>query len=68
MPFVRFHDYFPEIAERETRTVTILEPASLFHHPPGQYGLVEMFCNERGGLAVAQQRRARHRGRPAARP
>ena len=27
-----------------------------------------MFRNERGGLAVAQQRRARHRGRPAARP
>jgi hypothetical protein len=47
MPYVPFHDYFPEIAERETRTVTILQRSSL-GLPPAQYGLVEMFCDEPG--------------------
>ncbi|MBI2114971.1 MAG: hypothetical protein HYT85_07815 [candidate division NC10 bacterium] len=47
MPFVLFHDHFPEIAERETRTITVLEqsPAGL---PPGHYALLEMYCDEAG--------------------
>ncbi len=47
MPFVKFHDLFPEIAERETRTITVLpgQPSEL---PTGEYGFVEMYCNEPG--------------------
>lgn len=45
MPYVLFHDQFPEIAERETRTVT--GPAeSSCGLPPGDYSLLEMFCDE----------------------
>jgi hypothetical protein len=47
MPFVQFHDYLPELAERETRTITIF-PGSGFDLPPTEYGLVEMFCDEPG--------------------
>jgi len=47
MPYVFFHEHFPEIAERETRTITILEQSSS-GLPPGQYSLVEMYCDERG--------------------
>ena len=45
MPYVLFHDHFPETAERETRTVTVLKksPSGL---PPGHYSLLEMFCDE----------------------
>ena len=46
MPYVCFYEYFPEIAERETRAITILEQSSS-GLPPGQYSLVEMYCNER---------------------
>ncbi len=46
MPYVCFHEYFPEIAERETRTITILEQSSS-ELPPGEYSFVEMYCNER---------------------
>lgn len=48
MPYVFFHDYFPEIAREETRSVTILATPSSFGLPAGDYGLVEMFCNEAG--------------------
>lgn len=47
MPYVFFHEYFPEIAERETRTITILEQSST-GLPRGQYSFVEMYCDERG--------------------
>ncbi len=47
MPYVSFYEHFPEIAERETRTFTILEKSSS-GIPPGQYALVEMYCDERG--------------------
>jgi len=47
MPYVFFHEYFPEIAEQETRTITVLGQSSL-GIPPGQYSLVEMYCDERG--------------------
>ena len=45
MPYAFFHEHFPEIAERETRTITILEQSpSLL--PPGDYSLVEMYCDD----------------------
>lgn len=47
MPYVCFHDYFPEIAERETRTVTV-PSSSPFDLPPADYGLLEMYCDEPG--------------------
>ncbi len=45
MPFRLFHDYFPEIAERETRSITVL-PHSNMGLPAGSYGFLEMFCDE----------------------
>ena len=47
MPFQSFHDLFPDVAERETRTITVL-PGSNLGLPPGQYAFPEMFCNEKG--------------------
>jgi hypothetical protein len=46
MPYAAFHQYFPEIAKRETRSITILDPSAPL--PPGQYGLIEMYCDEAG--------------------
>jgi hypothetical protein len=48
MPFVFFHEYFPEIARQETRSVTILETPSVFGLAVGDYGFMEMYCNEPG--------------------
>ncbi len=45
MPYVGFHDHFPEIARRETRTVTLLA-SSPFKLPAGEYALLEMYCDE----------------------
>lgn len=47
MPFRMFHDYFPEIAERETRSITVL-PGSGIPLPAGGYAFLEMFCDEPG--------------------
>ena len=47
MPYAFFNKHLPEIAERETRTITILEQSSS-GLPPAQYALVEMYCDERG--------------------
>lgn len=47
MPYVLFHDHFPEIAEQETRTLTVL-PGSNLGLPAGQYSFLEMFCDEPG--------------------
>ena len=46
MPYAMFHQHFPEIAERETRTVTLLRESSGL--APGDYSLLEMFCDEAG--------------------
>lgn len=43
MPYEPFHERFPEIAEKETRTIIALNDPDL---PEGQYGLVEAYCNE----------------------
>jgi hypothetical protein len=45
MPYVSFHDYFPTVAERETRSITVL-PGSDLSLPAGNYAFLEMFCDE----------------------
>ncbi|MGD9973531.1 MAG: hypothetical protein AB7S77_10750 [Desulfatirhabdiaceae bacterium] len=47
MPYSPFFKLFPEIAERETRAVTILDTAK-FNLPPATYSFIEMFCDEPG--------------------
>ena len=47
MPYSLFYSRFPEIAERETRTVTLLEHSD-FNLPPAHYSFLEMFCDEPG--------------------
>ncbi|HPO48868.1 MAG TPA: SEC-C metal-binding domain-containing protein [Spirochaetota bacterium] len=43
MPYVSFHDYFPEIAERETRSFETFESSKL---PKDVYSLIELYCDE----------------------
>jgi hypothetical protein len=43
MPMSLFFDKFPQLAARETRTLTITGRADL---PDGQYALIELYCNE----------------------
>jgi hypothetical protein len=40
-----FHSRFPELAAEETRVITIFKESNL-SLPPGEYALVESFCNE----------------------
>jgi len=47
MPYAMFHDYFPDIAKSETRNVTILHDSD-WGLPVGNYGFLEMFCDEVG--------------------
>lgn len=47
MPFAPFYNYFPEIAERETRSIDVL-PGARSDLPVGSYGFIEMYCDERG--------------------
>jgi hypothetical protein len=47
MPYSLFHSRFPDVAERETRTVTVIDPSS-FNLPPATYAFLEMFCDEPG--------------------
>lgn len=46
MPYRQFHDFFPDIAERETRMLIVPPGATKAPLPVGEYGLVEMFCDE----------------------
>jgi len=45
MPYTLFQTYFPDIAERETRCITMLDNSVL---PVGSYGLLEMYCDDPG--------------------
>ena len=45
MMYVPFYEYFPEIAEKETRAIIVFDDPKL---PVGDYGLVESYCNEPG--------------------
>ena len=47
MPYIPFHEYFPEIAERETRSITV-PPGADLGLPAGEYGFLEMYCDEPG--------------------
>ena len=46
MPYAMFQSRFPEIAQRETRTIILSERISGL--PPGHYSLLEMYCDEPG--------------------
>jgi hypothetical protein len=48
MTYQPFHDLFPELAEAETRSITVLHDRSEIGLPPGRYTFYEMFCNDRG--------------------
>jgi hypothetical protein len=43
MPYASFHERFPEIAEKETRAITVLNNPEL---PNDTYGLTEAYCDE----------------------
>ena len=45
MFYAPFSEYFPKIAEEETRVITILPDTNQLL-PVGQYVFLEMFCNE----------------------
>jgi len=45
MPMRPFHDWFPVVAENETRSVTLVGGRHAL--PDGAYGFVELFCDER---------------------
>lgn len=45
MPYAPFYELFPEIAAKETRTLTVFDLPGL---PPGEYGFLEAYCNEIG--------------------
>jgi len=45
MSFVQFSEYFPEVAARETRSITI-PPGSPLGLPPGDYAFLETYCDE----------------------
>src|SRR5258708_31547024 len=45
MPFAPFYDLCPAVAQRETRTVSVM-PAAKLGLPAGDYQFIEMFCDE----------------------
>ena len=45
MPYTMFYDRFPDIAERETRSLIVLDDPDL---PPDTYALTELYCDEPG--------------------
>ena len=45
MPYGPFYEEFPDIAEKETRMLTVFDIPGL---PPGQYFFVEAYCDEPG--------------------
>lgn len=47
MPYALFYSRCPEIAKRETRTITLVGK-SQFGLPPGSYSFLEMYCDEPG--------------------
>lgn len=48
MSYRPFYEFLPEVAERETRVITVLRRALGVGLPPARYSLVELFCDERG--------------------
>lgn len=48
MPYELLHTRLPELAEAETRTITLLHDDEELGLPAGEYAFCEMFCNEPG--------------------
>jgi hypothetical protein len=48
MPFELFYSRFPELAEKETRSVLVLDNSFTQSLPPSDYGFMELFCDEPG--------------------
>ena len=51
MSMMRFAPLFPDIAERETRVITVFDPLPSEHPlfvPADEYGFDEWYCDERG--------------------
>jgi hypothetical protein len=46
MPYTDFHSAFPDVAEAETRSITLTHHS--FGLPPDQYAFLEMYCDEPG--------------------
>jgi len=46
MPFAMFFSRLPEVAERETRMIILSQRTAGL--PPGEYSLLEMYCDEPG--------------------
>lgn len=44
IPYTSFHYHFREVAEKETRTLTIMRDDDIV--PKGSYGLIEMYCDD----------------------
>lgn len=44
MPYVPFHEKFPDLANDETRVLTVFEGDDLL--PPDEYGFFESYCDE----------------------
>ncbi|MCZ7666379.1 MAG: hypothetical protein M5U34_03690 [Chloroflexi bacterium] len=45
MPYAPFYSKFPKTAVAETRAITVFDHPDL---PPGDYGFLELFCDEPG--------------------
>ena len=45
MPMIPFMERFPDLAARETRSVTVAGRTDI---PDGEYGFLELFCDETG--------------------
>jgi hypothetical protein len=47
MSYRLFHDFFPDLAERETRLIHVSEPSPFPDVPSGEYALLETFCTDK---------------------
>ncbi len=47
MPYEPFYNYFPQIAENQTRVITLFNKTD-FKLPAGEYAFIELYCNEKG--------------------
>ena len=47
MAYTTMYELLPALAKNETRTLTIFDN-NVYNLPPGDYGLVEMYCNDKG--------------------
>ena len=45
MSHTAFGEFFPEIADKETRVVTIID-RSVSELPPGAYALIDLYCTD----------------------